>query len=211
MNMDQDEDIQIVGTTSDSVVQKLKDEKHGQAFAAAYLEADFLTSSANALFHIRREAGLTQAEVAERLNTKQSAIARLEADFDGSISLRRYVEFALACGMVPHNITFASIETARNFVIAQPDKPFTAENHLAWMRDTFQLSLEPSGNTTHTTAVPADATTLQAMKPKINAGGAQAQPFRPEAKMDIMLMNVTRSSQEPVTCDLFDVSQTKAA
>jgi hypothetical protein len=56
---------------------------------------------------------------AERLHTKQPAIARLEADFDGAMSLRRYVDFALACGFIPHHFTFTPIETARNFIITQ--------------------------------------------------------------------------------------------
>ena len=41
-----------------------------------------------ALFYARREAGLTQAQLADRLQTKHSSIACWEADTSGSISLR---------------------------------------------------------------------------------------------------------------------------
>src|SRR2546426_8169144 len=119
------ENNQISETTDDVIAQELSDENNGPAFVREFLKAGFLSSAVDALFYARRQADLTQAEVAERLNTKQAAIARLEADTDGSMSLRRYVEFALACGMVPLNIILAPIEPVRNFVIAYPDLPLT--------------------------------------------------------------------------------------
>ena len=129
-----DEDIQVAGTMTDYLIQKFTDEEQGKEFASEYLKSAFLTSAANGLFYMRRQAGLTQAQVAERLNTKQSAIARLEGDFDGGISLRRYVDFALACGMVPHDITFAPLELAISYTIAQPKRLFTQVNHQEWFK-----------------------------------------------------------------------------
>ncbi len=61
-------------------------------------------------------------------------IARLEGDVDGDISLRRYIEFALACGMVPHDITFAPLESVINYTIAQPEVPYTQVNHQEWLK-----------------------------------------------------------------------------
>jgi transcriptional regulator with XRE-family HTH domain len=132
--MHQDEDIQVAGTMIDYLVQKFTDEEQGKEFASEYLKSAFLTSAANGLFYMRRQAGLTQAQVAERLNTKQSAIARLEDDFDGGISLRRYVDFALACGVVPHDITFAPLESAISYTIAQPKILFTQVNYQEWLK-----------------------------------------------------------------------------
>ena len=131
--MDHDEDIQVAGTMTDYLIEKLTDEEQGKEFADEYLKEAFLTSAVNALFYMRRQAGLTQAQVAERLNTKQSAIARLEGDFDGGMSLRRYVDFALACGMVPHNITFAPLESVISYTIAQPKILYTQVNYLEWL------------------------------------------------------------------------------
>ncbi|MEM7672485.1 MAG: helix-turn-helix transcriptional regulator [Verrucomicrobiota bacterium] len=55
------------------------------------LEEEF--AIANALIKARSKANLTQAEVAERMNTTQSAIARLEGGANPSISmLRRYAK-----------------------------------------------------------------------------------------------------------------------
>ena len=132
--MHQDEDIQVAGTMTDYLIQKFIDEEHGKEFASEYLKSAFLASAANVLFYMRQQAGLTQAHVAERLNTKQSAIARLEGDFDGGISLRRYVDFALACGMVPHDITFVPLESAISYTIAQPEILFTQVNHQEWLK-----------------------------------------------------------------------------
>ena len=59
-----------------------------------YAQADAEFSLIEAMIHARREARLTQAELAEKIGTTQSAIARLEA---GRVSpsiatLRRYAE-----------------------------------------------------------------------------------------------------------------------
>ena len=132
--MHQDEDIQVTGTMTDYLIEKFTDEEQGKEFAREYLKSAFLTSAANGLFYMRRQAGLTQAQVAERLYTKQPAIARLEGDFDGGISLSRYADFALACGMVPHNITFAPLELAISYTIAQPKVLFTQVNYQEWLK-----------------------------------------------------------------------------
>lgn len=174
--MEHDEDIRITGTMSDYLVDKLRDEEHAKEYAAAYHKADFLASVANSLFTIRREAGLTQAQVAESLHTKQSAIARLEADFDGAMSLRRLVDFALACGYVPHHITFAPLEIATAFTREQPLTSFTFENQLSWQTANFRLKLEPPGAASQTTFnVSAAATTLQEVSPQLGYVGAQSQ------------------------------------
>jgi predicted transcriptional regulator len=60
--------------------------------ARAYAEADEEFRLLEALLHARAEAGLTQTEVARRMGSTQSAVARLEG---GGISpsvetLRRY-------------------------------------------------------------------------------------------------------------------------
>ncbi len=136
--MHDDDDLQVVGTTSDYLIQQLTDEEEGKDFAGGYLKSAFLSSAVDTLFSMRLQAGLTQAQVAERLNTKQSAIARLESDSDGGISLRRYVDFALACGMVPHSITFAPLESATDYTIAQPEIPYTQVNHQEWLKANAQ-------------------------------------------------------------------------
>jgi|SRR5579859_557389 len=136
--MHDDEDLQVVGTTSDYLIQQLTDEEEGKDSAIEYLRSGFLSSAADTLFYMRLQAGLTQAQVAERLHTKQSAIARLESDSDGGISLHRYIDFALACGMVPHNITFAPLESVINYTIAQPEILYTQGNYEEWLKTNAQ-------------------------------------------------------------------------
>ncbi|HZU66643.1 MAG TPA: helix-turn-helix transcriptional regulator [Ktedonobacteraceae bacterium] len=182
--MKRDEDTQISGTMNDYLVQRMTDEQHGQEFTIEYLKADFLASAANALSSLRHQAGLTQAQLAERLNTKQSAIARLEADFDGAISLRRYIDFALACGFIPHHITFVPLVTAGSFTLAQPDRSLTFENQQNWMNTTFQLTLEPVGTTSQMTfTVSTSVTTLKEPSPKSNIVATQLQPHQLQEKV----------------------------
>lgn len=131
--MQKNENTQVRETTNDIIIHELADESKSLTFVKEYLKAGFVSSAIDQLFYVRRQADLTQAQVAERLNTKQAAIARIEADIDGSISFRRYTEFALECGMVPLNITLVPIESARNFVIANPDLPLTQINYDTWL------------------------------------------------------------------------------
>lgn len=131
--MSDEKDIQIVGTTTDYIVQGLTNDSKSEEFTQEYLKAAFLSSAVEKMFYARRDAGLTQAQVAEKLRTKQTAIARLEADMDGSMSLRRYVEVALACGMIPLDMTLVPISALRDYVIENPDAPRTADLYYAWL------------------------------------------------------------------------------
>lgn len=130
--MEKTNDAQSMKTTSEFIVQMMTDEKDGEEFTREYLKARFLSSAVRALYNARRKAGLTQTQIAERLNTKQTAIARLEADADGSISLRRYVDFALACGLDPLDIILEPIESVRDYVIHNPQAPRTQALYNAW-------------------------------------------------------------------------------
>ncbi len=119
-------------TTSEFIVQMMTDEKDGEEFTREYLKARFLSSAVRALYNARRKAGFTQAQIAERLHTKQAAIARLEADTEGSMSLRRYVDFTLACGMDPLDITLEPMESVRDYIIHNPQAPRTQALYNAW-------------------------------------------------------------------------------
>ena len=62
--------------THEELVQDwMKDEAFRQEYEALAAEFPLFDE----LLHARKEAGLTQAEVAERMGTKTSAVARLEA------------------------------------------------------------------------------------------------------------------------------------
>ena len=103
------EDTSNVETTSDFIIEMMMDEKDGEEFTREYLKASFLSSIGRSLYYARRQAGLTQANVAERMDTTQSAVARFEAGKDGSMSFRRYVDFAIACGMMPRSLMLHSV------------------------------------------------------------------------------------------------------
>ncbi|MBE2224132.1 MAG: helix-turn-helix transcriptional regulator [Anaerolineae bacterium] len=80
----------------------LKEWKQDPAFQQEYdaLEAEFLLF--DELLNARKEAGLTQADVADRMGTKTSAIARLESGGGSKkhspsiATLRKYAE-AVGC------------------------------------------------------------------------------------------------------------------
>jgi len=82
--------------------EMLKEWKQDPAFQQEYnkLEAEFLLF--DALLKARKDAGLTQADIANRMGTKTSAIARLEAGGGSQkhspsiTTLRKYAE-AVGC------------------------------------------------------------------------------------------------------------------
>lgn len=44
------EEVEIVGTTNDHIIERLLDKEHGHESAMEYLKADFLTAAAISLF-----------------------------------------------------------------------------------------------------------------------------------------------------------------
>lgn len=71
------------------------------AFQAAYDALEDQYAALNALMVARREAGLTQADIASRMGIKQSSLARIESSLGSkkhSPSLETLRKYALACG-----------------------------------------------------------------------------------------------------------------
>lgn len=151
--MEKHENTHIGETTNDIIVRELTNRDSNSTFVKEYLKAGFVSAAVDQLFYARRQAGLTQAEVAERMDTKQAAIARLEADTKGSLSLRRYAEFALSCGMMPLEITLVPIESARYFVIDNPDLPITQVNYDRWLL-TKETPIIPEAQKVETMIIP---------------------------------------------------------
>lgn len=156
-------------TTADFITERLKDPIHGEAYFRAYLRAGFLESAVNTLYQARRQADLTQAQLAERLNTGQAAIARLEDDTEGAMSLHRYVDFVMACGMIPYNIMYVPIDAVRDYTFEHPQLPLTQQNYHTWLLDRNAQSILFSQNV-QSTLVPnqplvATATTVRTSSP----------------------------------------------
>ena len=139
-------------TTADFIARRLKDPTNGEAYLRAYLRAGFLESAVNTLYQVRRQAGLTQAQVAEKLNTGQAAIARLEDDTEGAMSLHRYVDFVMAC--------------VRGYTLENPQLPLTQENYHVWLLNREFQSMLVSQNINVPNQPPVvTATTVQTSSP----------------------------------------------
>lgn len=75
----------------------LREEMKDPAFKEAWKDFDFQYVLASLLIRLRSEAGLSQAELAKRVGTTQSAIARMES---GKVipRLESLRKIARACG-----------------------------------------------------------------------------------------------------------------
>ena len=135
-----DEIMEPTGTIEDSIRELLGSDEEA---TRAYLKESFLSEAILALFHARRDAGLTQAQLAGRLGVKQPTIARLERDFSGSFTLRRYVEVALACGVIPLDLALVPIEQLKQFVLDDPGAEKTAAAFNAWLAAQRPAPLSP--------------------------------------------------------------------
>jgi len=100
--------------------------------ARAYLKQVWLSRAMDALGRARKGAGLTQAQLAERLGTTQSAVARVENDDDGGISLRRYVDYALACGAFLPDLELVPLADVLAYATAKPSAPRTGMDLALW-------------------------------------------------------------------------------
>jgi transcriptional regulator with XRE-family HTH domain len=121
---------EVTETAADSLRELLA---HDTGALTQYLRQSFLVEAMMSLFHARRKAGLTQQQVAARMGTKQSVIARWEADLSGAISLRNYVDFAVACGMRPFDMTLTSLSALAPFAKEHLDKAITVEAYHDWL------------------------------------------------------------------------------
>ena len=104
----------------------------GDESAREYLRRRWLASAIGEVRRSRIRGRLTQADVAERMKTTQSAVARLERDHEGRLTLRRFIDYALACGVIPLELQVLPFEDVQRFAASSPDVPLTAMAYGAW-------------------------------------------------------------------------------
>ncbi len=116
------------GTLADSVAEVLEE---SEASGLAYLRESWLAATMGLLRDCRRRAGLTQAEVADRLGTQQPSIARLERA--GDTTLGRFWDYLSACGQAPLEIEAVSVSALRQYALADADAPRGASEVQRWL------------------------------------------------------------------------------
>jgi DNA-binding XRE family transcriptional regulator len=89
-----------------------KERKRSQAFREVFDEARQATEIARELARIRRDEGVSQAEIARRLKTSQQAISRMEQPDYAGYSLRTLVRYAESLGR------------ELRFFVSEPEEPY---------------------------------------------------------------------------------------
>ncbi len=124
-----DDAMQEGGKLTDLIRQILAENEES---ARAYLRESWLSKAMGELRQVRRSAELTQEEVARRLSTTQSSIARWENDEDGRISLHSYIDYLIACGVSPYDIETRPVAEMREYAHAFPGVARYAVPYTEW-------------------------------------------------------------------------------
>lgn len=121
--------------------QRLEDEEltleqriltESEEAAGEYLKATWFYRAMEGIREARIQSGLTQSDVAEKIGTTQSVIARLENAYEGTFSLNRFLEYAWASGAAPLDLTWVSPDELRAFAALNPAAPRTEEAVRLW-------------------------------------------------------------------------------
>jgi transcriptional regulator with XRE-family HTH domain len=116
------------GTLEDSAREWVEESEES---ARDYLRESWLAATMAMLSRARWASKLTQVEVAARLGTTQSAIARLERADDTTFG--RFWEFLYACGVVPLELETVPFDDLREYVRQQPGADRTVEPVKQWI------------------------------------------------------------------------------
>ena len=84
-----------------------------------YLRTRWLLGATITLEKARRAAGLSVEALAQRLGTTPAVIRRCERDDGGHLSLRRYLDWLIACGQMPVEI--------QTYALQDVDRPQAGE------------------------------------------------------------------------------------
>jgi len=138
---DFDLDLEVDGTIADLASEYAS--RHDTS--VEYLKARWITQAIAMLRNYRIDAGMSQKDIAEALDTKQPAIARLERGED--ITLGRIWDYLFACGKAPLQLQVVDFDHLRDFVVHYPDRPATLSSVL--VHATISRSLRDNNQASH--------------------------------------------------------------
>lgn len=154
---DDDTPFEIIGTLADMARERVEESEER---AKGYLRESWRAQTMALLHRARWAADLTQAEVAERLGTTQSAVARLERSED--TTLRRIWEYLYACGVTPLEIETVPFDDLREYVRQQPGADRTVELVKQWTAKSKKTVNRKSTSKTPRRKQPASRTKIPA-------------------------------------------------
>lgn len=140
----------------------------GEESADLYLKESWLVSTISMLRDARLAAGLTQQELAERLGTTQSAVARLERESDTKLST--LWNYLAACGVAPASIETMALNKLREYVSADSAAPRTSAAVRMWQEWRTPHTFESAGYTWET-----PTWTMRVESPLVSTQSAQAK------------------------------------
>jgi len=114
-----EDDLVLDFSTSGTLEDLIEDALQTEEGSRDHLRARWIEDTIATLRSVRRSVCLTQAELARKMETHQSSIARLEGEDD--ITLGKVWDYLYACGEAPAKIEHVSFAVMREFVRLQPE------------------------------------------------------------------------------------------
>lgn len=100
---------------SQYVLEQIQNDPDG-SYTQSFLCADVLGTAIYALFYGQLTTEQSHEQIAARIQQPPNVVKQWMSDHDGTVPLCRYVDIAMACGMVPR-ITLVPIAQAKQEVV----------------------------------------------------------------------------------------------
>lgn len=161
--------------------------------------ADLITQAIGA----RTREGLTQKDIAEKLGTTQSVVARMENDFEGRVGSKRLFLYLLACGIMALSDT-VSLDRALARLHENPSLKLKWESFAEHEDDAVAAQMRPE--------IDAVSTEVQAASASIEEGApvTHSTPYRSDLLASSSLY-ASNDSWNRLFSDVAQLSNTYAA
>lgn len=94
--------------------------EEGDEVLESFLQSEWFYRAMRKIKEARKRNHLSQMEIAERLGTTQSVVARMENAHYGNFSVARFIAYAWACGVAPVDLGFVDAESMLDFAREKP-------------------------------------------------------------------------------------------
>ena len=91
----------------------------------AYLRATWLVNLPRLLRNARRQSGISESKMAQRLGVDVSYVVMMETNRSGELPVSKMIDYFLICGVLPYELEIADVAEFVTAVKRYPSDPLT--------------------------------------------------------------------------------------